>query len=368
LRLRQFYSGKRVLITGHTGFKGSWLAQWLIEMGAEVCGYALEPPSEPSHFSVLRLASRLRDVRGDIRDRDALRTVVRSFRPQVVFHLAAQSLVPAALRAPAETFEVNTIGTVNVLDTLRDHEDLNAAVICTSDKCYQNTGAVWGFREIDPLGGDDPYSASKACAEIAYHGFANTYPQLRRVSATTRAGNVIGGGDWAADRIVPEAVRAWATGQPILVRNPSATRPWQHVLEPLSGYLWLAARIAERTIDGGEAFNFGPPPSFDPSVRHLLDQMLSHWEGARWIAAANPGAPEIMSLRLCSDKAWARIGWRPTLSFEEATQATIAWYRTYYEQSPAAAAELTSKQIASFVHRARDRGLSWASCGADREP
>ena len=271
------YEGRRVFVTGHTGFKGSWLTAWLLQMGAEVAGFSDAVPTAPSHFDVIGLGGRIRDYRGDVRDRKALVEAMREFKPEIVFHLAAQALVRASYDNPADTIEVNAMGTLNVLEAVRVTPSVEAVVSITSDKAYRNDEWVWGYRETDHLGGYDPYSASKGCAEIIAHSYFKSFfgdPVNAPYCATTRAGNVIGGGDWAADRIVPDCARAWSEGREVEIRSPHATRPWQHVLEPLSGYLWLGAKLfaAHRDAvksgkgDGchegfrldGEAFNFGP--------------------------------------------------------------------------------------------------------------
>lgn len=271
------YEGRRVFVTGHTGFKGSWLTAWLLQMGAEVAGFSDAVPTAPSHFDVIGLGGRIRDYRGDVRDRKALIEAMREFKPEIVFHLAAQALVRASYDNPADTIEVNAMGTLNVLEAVRVTPSVEAVVSITSDKAYRNDEWVWGYRETDHLGGYDPYSASKGCAEIIAHSYFKSFfgdPVNAPYCATTRAGNVIGGGDWAADRIVPDCARAWSEGREVEIRSPHATRPWQHVLEPLSGYLWLGAKLfaAHRDAvkagkgDGchegfrldGEAFNFGP--------------------------------------------------------------------------------------------------------------
>ena len=286
------YEGRRVFVTGHTGFKGSWLTAWLLQMGAEVAGFSDAVPTAPSHFDVIGLGGRIRDYRGDVRDRKALVEAMREFKPEIVFHLAAQALVRASYDNPADTIEVNAMGTLNVLEAVRVTPSVEAVVSITSDKAYRNDEWVWGYRETDHLGGYDPYSASKGCAEIIAHSYFKSFfgdPVNAPYCATTRAGNVIGGGDWAADRIVPDCARAWSEGREVEIRSPHATRPWQHVLEPLSGYLWLGAKLfaAHRDAvkagkgDGchegfrldGEAFNFGRiicmtgPPSVGMTAR-----------------------------------------------------------------------------------------------------
>ena len=283
------YEGRRVFVTGHTGFKGSWLTAWLLQMGAEVAGFSDAVPTAPSHFDVIGLGGRIRDYRGDVRDRKALIEAMREFKPEIVFHLAAQALVRASYENPADTIEVNAMGTLNVLEAVRVTPSVEAVVSITSDKAYRNDEWVWGYRETDHLGGYDPYSASKGCAEIIAHSYFKSFfgdPVNTPYCATTRAGNVIGGGDWAADRIVPDCARAWSEGREVEIRSPHATRPWQHVLEPLSGYLWLGAKLfaAHRDAvksgkgDGchegfrldGEAFNFGPSSDASHTVADVV--------------------------------------------------------------------------------------------------
>ena len=240
------YKGKRVLITGHTGFKGSWLCTWLLDLGATVAGFSVDIPTEPSHFEALGLSARIENFKGDVRNKSSLDEAMNKFRPDIVFHMAAQSLVRKSYEDPILTFETNSIGTLNLLDCLRDHPSVIAAILITSDKCYENVEWIWGYRENDRLGGKDPYSASKACAEIISKVYMETFFKEKGPSiATTRAGNVIGGGDWALDRIVPDCARAWSKGEKVEIRNPNATRPWQHVLEPLSGYLVLGQKLLQ---------------------------------------------------------------------------------------------------------------------------
>lgn len=334
-------NGRSVLVTGHTGFKGSWLALWLHRLGAQVTGVALDPPTTPSHFETAQVGRLLKeDVRGDIRDGSLMAELVRSSEADVVFHLAAQPIVGAGVREPRETFEVNVVGTASVLDAVRAAGRAMAVVVVTSDKCYRNDGQVWGFRERDPLGGHDPYSASKAGTELVVDAYRSSYFPPDRLAdhgvhlASARAGNVIGGGDWADDRIVPDAVRALSSGQHLVVRHPRSTRPWQHVLEPLWGYLQLATRLLEgdEPARWADAWNFGPLPSEGATVAELADAVVDAWGGGQWVSPASAERDvEAATLRIAPDKAISYLGWRPRWSFEEAIRRTITWYRHYYE-------------------------------------
>jgi CDP-glucose 4,6-dehydratase len=334
-------AGRSVVVTGHTGFKGSWLALWLHLLDARVTGYALEPPSTPSHFETAGVAEVLaEDVRADIRDADRIAGTVRRVQPDLLFHLAAQPIVRAGLAEPRETFDVNVVGTASVLDAVRGLGKPCAVVVVTSDKCYENNGQVWGFRENDPLGGHDPYSASKAGTELVVESYRSSYFPVDRISehgvriATARAGNVIGGGDWADDRIVPDAIRALASGSDLLVRNPNSTRPWQHVLEPLSGYLDLAARLLgdEQPDRWTEAWNFGPVVNDEATVAELATALVDGWGGGRWTSPETVGTDvEARTLRIAIDKANSLMGWRPRWHLAETVARTVAWYRHYYE-------------------------------------
>ena len=359
------YAHKRVLVTGHTGFKGSWLSAWLLHMGAEVAGFSLGVPTQPANFEVLGLKDRLAHHQGDIRDPWAWGRVLQEFQPEMVFHLAAQSLVRRSYAEPAATFATNTLGTMNVLEGLRAQESCRVAVIITSDKCYRNVEWPWGYRETDTLGGDDPYSASKACAELICQAyFQSFFKPGRPQMATARAGNVIGGGDWAPDRLVPDCVRAWAAGQTVKVRSPQATRPWQHVLEPLSGYLWLGARLwsGEPHING-EAFNFGPPPLINESVAELIAALGRHWPQASWEMDSGGHGQDREStlLKLCGDKAWNLLKWRALLPWGETIAFTGDWYRTFYEKGSGFMYNLTLGQIEAYEARARAEGLAWTA-------
>lgn len=358
------FRNRRVLVTGHTGFKGSWLAYWLLDLGAEVAGYSLYLPSDPCNFEVLGLKNRIRDFVGDVRDANELQRTFDEFEPEVVFHLAAQPIVRASYENPKLTFDTNLGGTVNVLESVRATSSVKTAVFITSDKCYENVEWEYGYREMDRLGGKDPYSASKACAEIAIRSYALSFLLSGgKQIASTRGGNVIGGGDWARDRIVPDCARAWADGGTPSVRNPLSTRPWQHVLELLSGYLWLAARLeADKPGIAGEAFNFGPAPEVNQPVARLIDEMRRSWPAPDWKTDFRDGEakPEAGLLKLCCDKAMARLGWRALLSFEETVAMTALWYRHYYERN-VDMTKYTDQQLSEYVSIARSRGAPWTN-------
>jgi CDP-glucose 4,6-dehydratase len=360
------FAGRRVLVTGHTGFKGSWLTSWLLRLGAKVAGYSIDVPTQPSNFEVLGLGKRITDYRGDIRDRMRFAGALDEFRPEVVFHLAAQALVRLSYEEPARTFEVNAFGTLNVLECLRERPWVRAAVMITSDKCYRNVEWVWGYRETDVLGGDDPYSGSKGAAELISYSYMRSYfreASRATVVATARAGNVIGGGDWASDRIVPDCVRAWSRGSTVTIRHPEATRPWQHVLEPLSGYLTLATGLlARRKALCGESYNFGPPSSVNESVETLIRMIGASWPAARWRAdeSARGARHEARLLKLSCDKALADLSWRATLTFPESVGFTAAWYRRFVDHGADGMYEFAEGQVDAFCALALERGIPWS--------
>ncbi len=364
MTLQNTFHNKTVLITGHTGFKGAWLTAWLKQLGAKVVGIALDPPSEPSHFASAQLASDMIDLRIDIRDCAALEAAIVDAQPDFVFHLAAQALVRRSYDNPVETWQTNVLGTLHVLEALRKLNKPCAAVIITSDKCYDNVEWVWGYRETDAMGGPDPYSASKGAAELVIRShiksfFPKATSQVRIVSA--RAGNVIGGGDWAEDRIIPDCVKAWSANKVVELRNPHSTRPWQHVLEPLSGYLNLAIALSQRPELHGESFNFGPPAQQDHSVLDLVQQMALHWDQVRWqdVSQSAAGPYESGLLKLNCDKALHYLRWRAVMGFEDTVHMTAEWYRAYY-QEPTQIAATTRFQIEGYTAIAKQQGLAWA--------
>jgi len=353
---------KTVWLSGHTGFKGAWLAHWLLALGAKVRAFALEPPTRPALFDMLGLATRLDHQIADIRDAAAVKKSIDQTQPDFVFHLAAQAILRTSYDQPEETYATNVMGTIHLLQALRALRKPCAAVIVTTDKCYENREWIHGYREEDPLGGYDPYSSSKAAAEIAVAAWRRSFFAGHSVrAATARAGNVIGGGDWAKDRIVPDCIRALQSNQPIPVRNKSATRPWQHVLEPLSGYLWLAARLAQAPAPDplASAFNFGPGHESNRTVVQLVGEVLKHWPG-KWEDRSDPKAVhEARLLQLTTDKAHALLGWSPVWTFPTAIEQTVAWYRETSNR-PQAAAALTSSQIERYQADAAKAGLPWA--------
>ncbi len=366
------YRGKRVLVTGHTGFKGSWLVRWLFELGADVAGYARDPLPHETLFDALGLASLLkRDERGDLSDHEALAKLVADFAPDFIFHLAAQPLVRLSYDIPVETFATNVLGTVHVLDAVRSAGARCNIVVVTTDKCYENREWLHSYREEDAMGGHDPYSASKGCAELVVSSYRRSFfeksakePLVRLASA--RAGNVIGGGDWAVDRIVPDAFRALRAGARIPVRNKIATRPWQHVLEPISGYLWLGAAL-DRPASLGypactpfcAAFNFGPNLTSNRTVAQLIEELIEH-AGGQWEDRSDPHAlHEASKLNLAIDKAFHLLHWQPVWDFEMTVAQTADWYMR--ESRGESAAALCDEHIAAYAAAARAKGLRWSA-------
>lgn len=358
------FSGSRVLVTGHTGFKGSWLCEWLLSLGAAVTGYALLPETTPSLFSQLGLASRMQHVVGDIRTPRLVTDLILDTQPDFVFHLAAQALVRRSYRDGPYTWETNVLGSVHVLDALRLLSKPCVAIMVTTDKCYENREWIYPYRETDPLGGYDPYSSSKAAAELAISSWRESFFSGGHAVqiASARAGNVIGGGDWAENRIIPDAIRSLRIGEPIHVRNPSATRPWQHVLEPISGYLALAATMAMRPGDPKltTAFNIGPRKDANQPVSVLIKTVLEHWPGT-WISSVDPRSPhEASLLQLDASKIENNIGWRPTWPFAEAVQRTVLWYRDILEEHTDDVVARTLADIRAYENDALKGRVGWS--------
>lgn len=352
VQLGSFYRARRVLVTGHTGFKGGWLTAWLQAMGAEVVGFSL--PSAPGDAPITTWAgvdgAALIDLEGDINDYESLLAVVQRHRPEIILHLAAQSLVRRSYREPLWSFSTNVMGTAHVLEAARHVDSVRAVVAVTSDKCYENREWEWGYRETDPLGGHDPYSASKGCAEIVAHAYRRSFfgGEHAAAIATARAGNVIGGGDWCEDRLVPDIFRGLVNGTPIVLRNPRSVRPWQHVLEPLGGYLHLARTLVERGAAVAEGWNFGPSPDDALTVREVAERIVSLWGSGELVVREDPDAPhEAGLLTLDCSKARMRLGWRPRLRCGDALARTVEWYRAFAADAEAVG-QVTRSQIAWY--------------------
>ncbi len=348
------WRGKRVFLTGHTGFKGGWLALWLSRLGADVRGYALDPATDPNLFTVARIGATVEDVRGDIRDAASLEPALRSFAPEVVFHLAAQPLVRLSYDDPILTYETNVIGTARVLDAVRRTPSVRAVVCVTTDKCYENKEWIWGYRESDPLGGYDPYSSSKACAEIVSAAYRQSYFPTAKLAehkvalATARAGNVIGGGDWSPDRLIPDLLRGFLAGEPVRIRRPQAIRPWQHVLEPLHGYIRLAeSLLSPNPAAFATAYNFGPLDDDARPVAWIAEKMTAFWgDGATWVLDPEPGVHEAGYLKLDASRARADLAWTPHLRLETALDWLVQWTRAW--SSGADMHAFTLSQIAAY--------------------
>jgi CDP-glucose 4,6-dehydratase len=329
-----FWRGKRVFLTGHTGFKGSWLSLWLQSLGAEVTGYALTPPTKPNLFEVAGVTTGMTSVSADIRDLPTLQRAMQMAQPNIVIHMAAQALVRLSYAEPVETYATNVMGTVHVLESVRHTPSVKAVVVVTTDKCYENKEWPWGYRENEPMGGHDPYSSSKGCAELVTAAYRTSFFQQHGVAvATARAGNVIGGGDWAADRLVPDILRAFEQNQPVVIRNPQATRPWQHVLEPLSGYLSLAERLYTNGQAYAESWNFGPKEDDARPVQWIVENLVRSWgNGASWQQDGGVHPHEANYLKLDISKANGRLGWKPRWTLGTALEHITSWHQSWLRQ------------------------------------
>jgi CDP-glucose 4,6-dehydratase len=351
------YRGRRILVTGHTGFKGSWLGLWLNELGANVFGIALPPATSPNHWDLLQL--NMPDHRLDIRDGRLLATTVNSLQPEIVFHLAAQPLVRRSYRDPLDTWSTNVMGTANLLDACRHTPSVRAIVVATSDKCYENKEWHWGYREGDRLGGHDPYSASKAATELLVSSYRSAFFRApgTPLIATARAGNVIGGGDWSEDRLIPDVMRSIAAKSRLEIRSPNSTRPWQHVLESLSGYLLLGSKLLSGLADAADAWNFGPGLDSNRSVVDVLAGLGAHMPNLDWFAIDRVQPHEATLLYLDCSKARVQLGWRPTWTFDQALSATADWYQSFYRNGG-----LESRaQLRAYIVSAQTGGLPWAA-------
>jgi len=355
------YKDKKVLVTGHTGFKGSWLSLWLIKLGANVIGYSLEPPTKPSHFELLNLG--MVSIIGDIRDRDKLNSTFKTHKPEIVFHLAAQPLVRLSYINPVETFEINVIGTINVFEACKITDSVHAIVNVTSDKCYENREWIWGYRENDPMGGYDPYSTSKGCAELVTtsyrRSFFNTSDYGKKhniLIASVRSGNVIGGGDWREDRLIPDIVKAISKREKLKIRNPKATRPWQHVLEPLSGYLMLGQKLLEGRKEYGDAWNFGPNEESHIDVETVVKSIKKRWNRFEYEIDSITNYPhEAKLLKLDCSKARTLLKWKPVWDFEQTLDITVRWYREYYEKGNIN----TMMDLEEYIACAKIENIEW---------
>ena len=347
-----YWNGRRVFLTGHTGFKGGWLSLWLQSMGAFVVGYALDPPTQPNLFELAGIGENMTSIIGDIRDLEKIRMSFIKYQPDTVFHMAAQPLVRRSYIDPIETYSINIMGTANILEVVRSIPSVKAVVNITSDKCYENREWLWGYREVDPMGGCDPYSSSKGCAELVTAAYRNSYFHPNNYSvhgvaiASGRAGNVIGGGDWAEDRLIPDIISSIARGERVNIRNPDAIRPWQHVLEPLSGYLVLAERLSEQ-ISYAEGWNFGPSDRDAKSVKWIVERLTQLWgEGTEWAVDSGSHPHEAHYLKLDCSKAEELLGWHPRWSLESSLSAIVDWYKTY--RAGGDMREITMSQISKY--------------------
>ncbi len=356
------YDGATVLVTGHTGFKGSWLAVWLKELGARVIGYSLEAPTDPSHFSIAGIADEIIHIHGDVCDYAKLQQTIAEHQPDIIFHLAAQAIVLTSYQDPKTTFAANAQGTVNVLEAARSCSAVQAMVMVTTDKCYENNEWIWGYREKDPLGGNDPYSASKAMAELAIASYRQSFFQDKGPAvASARAGNVIGGGDFSENRILPDCMKALMKQHPVQIRNPMSIRPWVHVLDPLSGYLWLGACLIQRGREYAQAWNFGPLEQRGVPVHCLVDKAIEYWGEGEWVSAGPAGQlakPEMGMLRLNWDKASHYLHWQPAYDWIEGIKATVDWFKAYANGENMK--KIAAMHIENYVSKALQCKLDWA--------
>jgi len=355
------YKNKKVFITGQTGFKGSWLALWLVNMGAKVYGYSVDIPTKPNHYELLKLD--ISNTKGDIRDIESLKLAIKKCDPDIIFHMAAQTIVRESYKEPANTFSANVIGTVNLLESARSCKNLKAIVHISTDKCYDNKEWIWGYRENDPLGGYDPYSASKACAELAVFSYRNSFfnnndygKKHNVLIASARAGNVIGGGDWAKDRLIPDIIRNIENGKNIIIRNPNSTRPWQFVLEPLSGYLLLGQKLLEGKKEFAESWNFGPESSRSIKVSELLEFSKKHWNTIKYkLDYTKHELHEASMLHLDCSKAFNLLNWKPVYDHNIMIKKTILWYKNFYENNKV----ISHQDLDEYIKTAVKENIVW---------
>ena len=351
MKIFSSFKNKKIIITGHTGFKGAWLTLWLKLLGAKIIGISISKPTQPSHFEKLQLKKKIIDIKLDIRNLEKLKLVFKKYQPDYIFHLAAQSLVKKSYSDPVSTFTTNTIGTMNVLESLRQINKNFAAVIITSDKIYKNLEIKRGYHEEDLIGGNDPYSASKGAAELIIHSYINSYfkKDKKKNIAIARAGNVIGGGDWSDNRLIPDCVKSWSKNSRVIIRSPESTRPWQHVLEATRGYMTLAINLNKNHSLSGEPFNFGPKSSQDKKVITLVTEMKKHWNRVSWLIKKNRNdSYESKLLRLNSTKAKNKLKWEPILKFDETVKMTTHWYKNFYNKKKISVYNFSKKQIKEY--------------------
>lgn len=364
---QDIYRGKKVLITGHTGFKGTWLTTWLLQLGADVVGLSDRIPTNPSMFEDLKLADKINHIIGDVRNLEKVTSVIKEEKPDFVFHLAAQAIVSESYEDPITTFSTNMMGTANVLEAIRLSEQAITCTIVTSDKCYDNVEWQWGYRENDALGGKDIYSGSKGGAELVFKSYFHSFfKESNKKIVSTRAGNVIGGGDWAKDRLVPDCYRSWSKGEVVEIRSPNATRPWQHVLEPLSGYLNIAAVVHQNETLNGESYNFGPNPENNHRVIDLLKDLATSWgmnEDKAYNIVSNIQFHEAKLLKLNCDKATLDLKWKATLNYNDTTRFVGEWYEKYFRDNNVDLLEFTQQQINEYVTLAGEQKIPWAYNG-----
>ena len=356
----QVYKNKKVFVTGHTGFKGSWLTLWLTMLGAEVVGYSLSPATEPALFNVLGLENKITHITGDIRDEESLKNALKAHKPEFVFHLAAQPLVRLSYKEPKLTYETNVMGTVNLFEAIRQTESVRAVVNVTSDKCYENREWVYGYRENEPMGGYDPYSSSKGISELVTSAYRNSFFNHKVALASARAGNVIGGGDWAEDRLIPDCIRSLSKNEDLSIRNPVATRPWQHVLEPLSGYLWLGAMLCHDPVKYSEGWNFGPNDDDVLTVEEIVKKALVVWGKGNYEVLPPSGVHEAKLLKLDISKAKYYLNWKPVYTASDAVIKTVEWYKNYYLAN-IDMRKYTEDQVREYSDCAAKVGIQWSN-------